>query len=93
MVGKFLALMGRESFYLMAFHILGFFICNSLMVKLGVFSVSQKKSLYTFIIGDNCLLLFVYVIFAVTTSFAILYSYRGIKGVVLKSYKNDYGKR
>ena len=82
-VGKFLALMGRESLYLMAFHITGFFICNSLLVSLGVLSVSQKKGLYTYIIGDNCLLLFVYVLFAVLTSFAILYSYRGIKRLVL----------
>lgn len=85
--GKFLALMGRESLYLMAFHIIGFFICNSFLAKLGVFSTFQEKGLYTYIIGDNCMLLFVYVIFAVVTSFAILYSYRGIKGIVFKWYK------
>ena len=88
-VGKFLALMGRESLYLMAFHITGFFICNSLMVKLGFFEVSQEKGLYTYKIDDNWLLLLVYVIFAVAMSFAILYSYRGVKNLVLKWYKYD----
>lgn len=83
-VGKFLALMGRESLYLMAFHIIGFFICNSVMVKIGVFCIGDEKGLYTYSMGNNLLLLFTYVFFAIVTSFALLYAFRGLKKLVVK---------
>lgn len=83
-VGKFLALMGRESLYLMAFHIIGFFICNSVMVKIGVFSIGDEKGLYTYSMGNNLLLLLSYVCFAIGTSFALLYSFRGLRKLVIK---------
>lgn len=77
-VGRFLALMGKESLYLMAFHIIGFFLCNSLMKKIGVFGPEDKTGLYTYNIGDNYLLLFLYVACGISTSFALLYAWRGI---------------
>lgn len=77
-IGRFLALMGRESLYLMAFHIVGLFICNSLMVKLGIFALGDEKGLYTYNMGDNWLLLLIYVLFAIVTSFGILYGVRGV---------------
>lgn len=86
-VGRFLAWMGRESLYLMAFHITGFFVCNSLLVKLGIFTSDAPKGLYTYIIGDNWILLFTYIFFAIATSFAILYTYRGFKSSILKLVK------
>lgn len=84
-LGAFLALMGRESLYLMAFHIVGFFICNSLLKKLGVFSPLDSKGTYTYFIGNNYLLLVMYVGFAITTSFVLLYAWRGILGLRAKS--------
>ena len=72
--------MGRESLYLMAFHIIGFFICNSIMVRLGFFSVNDAKGLYTFDMGNNGCFLLAYVISGVASSFAIIYTFRGIKG-------------
>ena len=86
-VGKFLALMGKESLFLMAFHITGFFLCNSVLANLGVIPVSQEKGLYTYIIGDSWILLFVYLIFAIATSFAILYLYRGVRLVFFTMYR------
>ena len=83
-IGKFLALMGRESLYLMAFHIIGFFICNSIMVRLGFFSINETKGLYTFDMGNNEWLLLVYVISGILSSFTIIYTFRGIKGLLLK---------
>lgn len=86
-IGRITALIGRESLYLMAFHIIGFFICNSLLVKLGMFNVTDKKGLYTYELGDNGWLLLLYVVFAVIISFAILYTYRGIKTMIVKLLK------
>ena len=83
-IGRFLSLLGRESLYLMAFHIIGFFICNSLLVKVGVFAIGDDKGLYTYQIGNNYLLLIVYVFFAISTSFVILYTYRGLKCLAVK---------
>lgn len=83
-VGKFFALLGRESLYLMAFHIIGFFICNSLLVKLGVFKIGDEKGLYTYKFGNNPLILLAYVSFAIGTSFVILYLYRFAKHIVLQ---------
>lgn len=83
-IGKILALMGRESLYLMAFHIIGFFICNSIMVRLGFFSVSDTKGLYTFVMENNGWFLLAYVISGVVSSFAIIYTFRSIKGLLLK---------
>ena len=83
-VGNFLTLMGRESLYLMAFHIIGFFICNSLLVKLGVFNIGDEKGLYTYKFGNEPLILLAYVSFAIGISFAILYTYRFAKRLVFK---------
>ncbi len=86
-IGRFLALMGRESLYLMAFHVIGLFICNSFLVKLGVFTVTDPKRLNTYELGDNGWLLLLYVIFGVTTSFVILYSYRSARTLIIRFFK------
>lgn len=83
LIGKILAFLGRESLYLMAFHIVGFFICNSILLKLGIFSFDDEKGLYTYNIGSNYLLLVVYVIVAIITSLGILFAYRYIKGLLI----------
>lgn len=83
-IGKCLALMGRESLYLMAFHIIGFFICNSIMVRLGFFTVNDTKGLYTFDMGNNGWFLLAYVISGVVSSFAIIYAFRGVQGILFK---------
>lgn len=89
LAGKFLALMGRESLYLMAFHITGFFICNSLMEALGVFTPLDNKGLYTYFLGNNVWLLLLYVCFGIGTSFAILFTFRGIKGLIMKNKQKE----
>lgn len=87
-VGKFLALMGRESLYLMAFHITGFFACNSLMESFGVFSPIEGRGLYTYNLGNNGLLLLLYVGFGIATSFAIIFAFRGLKVLIMKNKQN-----
>lgn len=81
-VGRFFSLLGRESLYLMAFHILGFFICNSLLVWVGVFNASDEKEMYTFTIGDNYLLLILYLIMAITVSLGIVFVWRYLRNIM-----------
>ena len=88
-IGRFLALLGRESLYLMVFHIIGFFICNSLLAEVGVFTTGDEMG-YTYNIGHNFLLLLLYVLFAIGTTFVLLYGYRGIKHFV---YHGLYDRR
>lgn len=76
LIGRFLALMGKESLYLMMLHIVGFFLCNSLLESLGVFSPGDKKGLYTYVMGDNWGLLTLYVFFGVTVPLGIMFIYR-----------------
>lgn len=83
-IGKFLAIMGRESLYLMAFHIIGFFICNTIMVKIGFFSINDTKGLYTFNMGNNGWILLAYVISGIVSSFTIIYTFRGLKELLLR---------
>ena len=78
-VGRFFSLLGRESLYLMAFHILGFFICNSLLMWLGVFKATDAKEMYTFAIGDNFLLLIVYVAISVGVSLGLIGLWRYLR--------------
>ena len=78
-VGKFLSLLGRESLYLMAFHIIGFFICNSFMVYLGVFSLESPRGLYTYQLGDNGWILLIYTAFGVAVPLGITFVFRKIK--------------
>lgn len=82
-IGKALALLGRESLYLMDFHIIGFFICNSLMVYWGIFTMDSPKGLYTFKLGDNGWLLLAYVAFGVIVPLVIMYVFRKIKRVFI----------
>lgn len=78
LIGRFIALIGKESLYLMMFHIVGFFMCNSLLEYLGVFSVGDKKGLYTYVMGDNWGLLSLYVFFGVTVPLGIIFIYRRV---------------
>lgn len=57
---RIVAKIGRDSFYVMALHILGFFLCNSLLVALGFFEATSEKGLYTFAYGSNVALFALY---------------------------------
>lgn len=64
---------GKDSFYVMALHILGFFCCNSLLVALGVFEVTSEKGLYTFVYGSNFLIFFLYTMFGIGVPFLVVF--------------------
>ena len=69
----------------MMFHIVGFFLYNSLLEYLGVFSPGDKKGLYTYVMGDNWGLLTLYVFFGVTAPLGIMFIYRRLIGCIASS--------
>ena len=49
-----------------------------------VFAFGDKKGLYTYNIGDNWLILLAYIFFGVAIPFVLLYTYRGVKKLVVR---------
>ena len=82
-VGKLLALIGRESLYIMALHIVGFFICNSLMELLGVYQQGDPKGMYTYKMQGNILIFICYMVFAIGFSLTSINLFRRLKSIIL----------
>lgn len=72
---------GKDSFYVMALHILGFFCCNSLLVEFGVFEETSEKGLYTFMYGKNIIIFFLYTICGIGLPLSVVYLKNKIKGI------------
>lgn len=66
------SLIGRESFYVMALHILGFFCCNSLLLALGIFDTESPKGMYTFVYGKDVLCFVLYTAFGIGVPLGIV---------------------
>ena len=81
-IGRFLALVGRESLYVMALHIVGFFICNSLLKVFGVFSIHSPHGMYTFDLNGNICLFLLYMFFAVGVPLLIIKGIRMMKAKI-----------
>lgn len=82
-MGKLLALIGRESLYVMALHIVGFFICNSLMELLGVYQQGDPKGMYTYKMQGNILIFICYMVFAIGFSLTSINLFRRLKSIIL----------
>lgn len=80
-LGNALAYIGRESLYIMALHILGLFVCNSILLKWGVFDCTSSHGMYTYLLNGNIWLLLVYTIFGVLVPLLIMFIFRTIIGV------------
>lgn len=81
LVGRFLALIGRESLYVMALHILGFFMCNSLLKSMSVFTSDSPHGLYTYDMNGNLLIFLFYMVFAIGVPLLIISGFRVVKGM------------
>lgn len=63
-VVRSIARIGRDSFYVMALHIFGYFCCSSLLVAIGIFEKTSEKGMYTFAYGNNVVVFLLYTFFA-----------------------------
>jgi hypothetical protein len=75
-IGEFLALLGRESLYFMALHILGFFICNSMLLYFDIVNMDSTKGLYTYEMNGSWPILGLYILFAILVPYVIICGFR-----------------
>lgn len=80
-VGKAIAYVGKESFYVMALHFVGFKFCTLALQGIGYGGASLFD--LTPNIGNNILLLFVYVLFGVGFPLVFMWGFRKLKDFIL----------
>ncbi len=61
-IGKALAHTGRNSYYIMALHIVGFFIGNSLLELAGTYTAASPKGMYTYHADGNIAIITLYML-------------------------------
>lgn len=80
-IGKVLELCGRESFYIMGLHIVGFKLCTMLLMALGIID-GGLENLMTPHLGHNVFLLIVYTLCGLFFPIAFMYGFRKLKSAV-----------
>ena len=81
-IGKVLELCGRESFYIMGLHIVGFKLCTMMLMSVGVIN-GGLENLMTPQIGNNVFLLIVYTLCGMFFPVAFMYGFRKISAYIL----------
>lgn len=74
-VAKGFAYLGKDSLYIMALHILGFFCCNTLLAHMGIFD-HNTHSYYTYEISGSPFIVLAYLAFGLTVPVIIINIYR-----------------
>lgn len=83
-IGKVLELCGRESFYIMGLHIVGFKLCTMLLMVLNIVD-GGLEYLMTPKLGNNIILLIVYTLCGLFFPVAFMYVFRRLKSFILKN--------
>lgn len=75
LIAKGFAFLGKESLYIMALHILGFFCCNTLLLRMGLYGAGSH-SYYTYEISGSPLIVLAYLAFGLAVPVVIINIYR-----------------
>lgn len=81
-VGKAIAYIGKDSFYVMALHFVGFKLCTLSLQSIN-YSGGANLCDLTPNIGDNILLLFIYALFGVGFPLLFMWGFRELKDFIL----------
>ena len=84
MVNKVLELCGRESFYIMGLHIVGFKLCTMLLMILGIVD-GKLEYLMTPKLENNVILLIVYTLCGLFFPVAFMHGFRRLKSFILQN--------
>lgn len=85
---RVLSYIGENSLYIMALHILGFFICTKLMNIIGIGEgLPMASTLYTYEVGSNFILAITYLLFGIAFPLLALYCYKQAKCSIIKVVK------
>lgn len=80
-----LSYIGRESLWIMAMHIFGFFVCTWLIDFTGLGHRLYKSGmLYTYDVGNNVFLTVIYLLYGIGTPLFIMWGYRNLKKTIIK---------
>ena len=79
-IGKWLELCGRESFYIMGLHIVGFKLCTMVLMALGVVDGGLER-LMTPALNGNILLLLVYTACGMVIPLVLITLFRKVKSL------------
>lgn len=78
-----LTYIGRNSFYIMAFHFIGFKVCSSLLTLIDIpFTPSMVPN-----VGDNILLWVTYILFGTAVPLVIIFLFNKVKSSIVRLYK------
>lgn len=84
-----LSYVGRNSLYIMALHILGFFLCTRLIDVLGLSeNLSMASSLYTYKVGNDISLWIMYLLFGLGVPLIIITIFRVFKNLLVSHLRN-----
>lgn len=83
-VGKAIAYVGKDSFYVMALHFVGFKFCTLALQGIGYGGANLSDLTPT--VGSNVLLLFLYVIFGVGFPLLFMWGFRRGKTIIQKIF-------
>lgn len=86
-IGKAIAYVGKDSFYVMALHFVGFKFCTLALQGIGYGGANLSD--LTPVVGSNILLLFLYVIFGVGFPLVFMWGFRNGKRILLKIMHNE----
>lgn len=83
-LSKLFVLLGQESLYIMALHIFGFFICTGIINLAGCNAgLTMGNTLYTYNVGNNILLAFLYMLFGLAFPVVTIAVFRVCKTKVM----------
>ena len=80
-IGKLIAICGKESFYIMGLHIVGFKLCSTILMQLGYINEGIEL-LMTPTIGHNIFLLIIYTIWGLIIPIICITSIRKLKSII-----------
>ena len=82
-IGKWLELCGRESFYIMGLHIVGFKLCTMVLMGIGVIDHGLEKTM-TPALNDNIILMLVYTTCGMVVPLMFIIAFRKVKSLIIR---------
>lgn len=81
-IGKWLELCGRESFYIMGLHIVGFKLCTMMLMGIGIIDRGLEKTM-TPDLNGNVILLVIYTICGMAIPLMFITVFRKVKSLII----------
>lgn len=84
-VGRIISFFGKESFYIMSFHVAGLFLCNLILVSVGRFQLYDPRA-NTYVFENDFFLFFLYLAFGLLFPIVLIHFWRFLYKYVIRGY-------